>query len=196
MRRSRCGPLLPYPLRLTHALLVFTYPSRALQVPPPPPPPPLSPPPPPPPPPIHPQVCMEEAGLRGSLHAATLLQLARGSPSAPQIDSNSAVGPATAALVRCAVISPASPLAASPSALQLPCISFCICPCICPRICPRICPASPMHLPCVAPCICPASPRHLRHSLCIAHAPVRHLVFAAPHTLCIKYEDQVLLWVY
>ena len=52
---------------------------------------------------------MEEAGLRGSLHAATLLQLARGPPSAPHL-AICAAGPATAALVRCAVDSPHLPL--------------------------------------------------------------------------------------
>ena len=55
---------------------------------------------------------MEEAGLRGSLHAATLLQLARGPPSAPHL-AICAAGPATAALVRCAVDSPHLPLPAT-----------------------------------------------------------------------------------
>ena len=120
---------------------------------------------------------MEEAGLRGSLHAATLLQLARGSPSAPQLDSNSAAGPATAALVRCAVISPASPLAspcisiypASPMHVHLPCNSHAS-----PFVSALASTlASTLHLPCTShasprasagshlPCICPVSPSTL-----------------------------------
>ena len=197
MRRSRCGPLLPHPLRLTHALLVFTYPSRSLQVPSPPTPPsPLLPPTPPPhptPTPTHPP-----PGLHGGGWAAGIAARRDAAPARTWFAKRSPArfqlrcGPChcRARAVRCHLprISPCISLHlhlpcishACPSALQLPCISLCICPCIYPCIYS----ASPMHLPCVSPCICRlASALHLPCiSLYIAHAPVRHLVSAAPHT--------------